>query len=191
MLGIGARCLTSHNLVFKWSRPPPVPAGYRTTPANPVLDVLVGPQAPVPSSSSRLAWDEGTNPFPGRNRKPLLSSASSLLRPSLSTMIVGPHDRPFSGARDPGAGPGGMGANRGKMRGKQKFNRRSGRGLRLSPWREPIPYNLSALRRMHPEPVRGPEPVQDAFVPYSFPAGERMVRTGESTHNHKTLKPIG
>ena len=104
------------------------------------------------------------------------SKASTVIRLFPSQAVSLYHDSwptrpPVQRGQGSGRRPRWNGANRGKMRGKRKFNRRSARGLRLSPWCEPIPYNLSALRRMHPEPVRGPEPVQDAFVPYSFPRG--------------------
>ena len=77
----------------------------------------------LPAARDSLGTHLGrrNQPFSGRNRKPLLSFASSLLRPSLSTMIVGPHDRPFSGARDPGAGSGGMGQIEGKLEGSKNL----------------------------------------------------------------------
>ena len=39
-----------------------------------------------------------------------------------------------------------------------------------------LPTILSALLRMSPEPVEGPEPVQGAFVPYSFPPWNEWSR---------------
>ena len=117
-------------------------------------------------------WPETKGPpLSGRNQKSLLSFASSLLRPPFYTMlvdptIVDPSSRP----------PRSNGATREDLRGKREIARHPARGIRFSPGFWSTPRHLPALLRMNPEPGGGPQQVQGAFVPYSFPRRNEWSR---------------